>query len=195
VACQPRYIVAALSAMLAYGIMVLVMTATPVAMLGCGFTVEDSSWVIQWHALAMFVPSFFTGSADVALRRGAIAAIGTAAAGRVRRGVGAGGSSASKSFAIGLMLRGRGWNFGFLGGTTMLLETCAPEEKNKAQGLQRPPGLRHHCRHLADAPASCSPWFGWAGRRLRRCSRWWCMGLAMIVWLARHPYGKPVRAT
>ena len=62
IASQPRYIVAALTGMLSYGIMMLVMTATPVAMLGCGFTVQDSSWVIQWHALAMFVPSFFTGS-------------------------------------------------------------------------------------------------------------------------------------
>jgi hypothetical protein len=59
IAAQPTYIVAAGVAMVSYGIMVLVMTATPVAMLGCGFTVQDSSWVIQWHALAMFVPSFF----------------------------------------------------------------------------------------------------------------------------------------
>ena len=70
IARQPRYIVAALTAMLAYGIMVLVMTATPVAMLGCGFSVKDSSWVIQWHALAMFVPaSSLVASSRVLARR------------------------------------------------------------------------------------------------------------------------------
>ncbi len=62
IARQPRYLVAVAIATLAYGIMMLVMTATPVAMLGCGFTVQDSSWVIQWHALSMFVPSFFTAA-------------------------------------------------------------------------------------------------------------------------------------
>lgn len=76
IARQPRYIVAAMTAMLAYGIMVLVMTATPVAMLGCGFSVRDSSWVIQWHALAMFVPSFFTGSLIARFGAGKISAIG-----------------------------------------------------------------------------------------------------------------------
>ena len=76
IARQPRYIVAALTAMLAYGIMMLVMTATPVAMLGCGFSVQDSSWVIQWHALAMFVPSFFTGSLIARYGAEKISAIG-----------------------------------------------------------------------------------------------------------------------
>jgi hypothetical protein len=47
---------------MAYGMMNLVMTATPIAMVACGFTVDDSAWVIQWHALAMYIPSFFTGS-------------------------------------------------------------------------------------------------------------------------------------
>ncbi len=78
IAKQPRYIVAALTAMLAYGIMVLVMTATPVAMLGCGFSVKDSSWVIQWHALAMFVPAFFTGSLIARFGADKIAILGMA---------------------------------------------------------------------------------------------------------------------
>ncbi|MCB1433383.1 MAG: MFS transporter [Alphaproteobacteria bacterium] len=133
IASQPRYIVAALSAMLSYGIMVLVMTATPVAMLGCGFSVQDSSWVIQWHALAMFVPSFFTGSLITRFGAERIAAIGMLLL------VGAAVSGLMgihfENFAVGLILLGLGWNFGFLGGTTLLTTTYETNEKNKAQGL------------------------------------------------------------
>lgn len=133
IASQPRYIVAALSAMLSYGIMVLVMTATPVAMLGCGFTVKDSSWVIQWHALAMFVPSFFTGGliarfgAEKIAAIGMVLLIGAAVAGLM--------GIRFENFAIGLILLGLGWNFGFLGGTTLLTSTYETSERNKAQGL------------------------------------------------------------
>ena len=133
IATQPRYIVAALSAMLSYGIMVLVMTATPVAMLGCNFTVTDSSWVIQWHALAMFVPSFFTGHLITRFGAEKIAAIGMLLL------VGAAVSGLMgvrfENFAVGLILLGLGWNFGFLGGTTLLTTTYEASEKNKAQGL------------------------------------------------------------
>jgi len=133
IATQPRYIVAVLSAMLSWGIMVLVMTAPPVAMLGCGFTVKDSSWVIQWHALAMYVPSFFTGSliarfgAEKISAAGMLLLIGAAVSGLL--------GIHFENFAVGLVLLGLGWNFGFLGGTTLLTETYAPEERNKAQGL------------------------------------------------------------
>lgn len=133
IATQPRYIVAALSAMLSYGIMVLVMTATPVAMLGCGFTVNDSAWVIQWHAIAMFLPSFFTGHLIVRFGAEKIAAggmlllVGAAISGLM--------GIHFENFAVGLILLGLGWNFGFLGGTTLLTTTYEPAEKNKAQGL------------------------------------------------------------
>ena len=133
IAGQPRYIVAALSGMLSYGIMVLVMTATPVAMLGCGFTVQDSSWVIQWHALAMFVPSFFTGNliarfgAEKVAAFGMLLLIGAAVAGLM--------GIHFENFAVGLVLLGLGWNFGFLGGTTLLTSTYEPAERNKAQGF------------------------------------------------------------
>ncbi len=133
IARQPRYIVAVATATLAYGIMMLVMTATPVAMLGCGFTVQDSSWVIQWHALSMFVPSFFTGSliARYGAERisiiGMVLLVGAAVAGLM--------GIHFENFAVGLILLGLGWNFGFLGGTTMLTSTYQPAERNKAQGL------------------------------------------------------------
>ena len=133
IAMQPRFAAAMVVGMLSYGIMNLVMTATPVAMLGCGFNVRDSSWVIQWHALAMFVPSFFTGHVIIRFGAERVAAFGMlllAAAGisgllRIR----------FENFAIGLILLGLGWNFGFIGATTMLTGCYAPSERNKAQGL------------------------------------------------------------
>jgi MFS family permease len=130
---QPRYVVAAAVGMMSYGIMVLVMTATPVAMLGCGFHVDDSSWVIQWHVLAMFVPSFFTGSIIARVGAEKVAATGMALL------VGAAISGLAgihfENFAIGLILLGLGWNFGFIGATTILTSTYRPSERNKAQGL------------------------------------------------------------
>jgi MFS family permease len=133
IAMQPRYIVAATTGMLSYGVMMLVMTATPVAMIACGFTVGDSSWVIQWHALAMFAPSFFTGHLIIRFGAERISAVGmvllTGAAVSGLLGINFG------NFAVGLVLLGLGWNFAFIGGTTLLTGTYAPSERNKAQGL------------------------------------------------------------
>jgi MFS family permease len=133
IATQPSYIVAAGLGMMSYGIMVLVMTATPVAMLGCGFTVTDSSWVIQWHALAMFVPSFFTGMLITRFGAERISMIGLALL--VLAAVAALMGIHFENFAVGLILLGLGWNFGYIGGTTLLTTTYEPLERNKAQGL------------------------------------------------------------
>jgi len=190
VARQPRYIVAAMTAMLAFGIMVLVMTATPVAMLGCGFSVKDSSWVIQWHALAMFVPSFFTGSLITRFGAEKISAIGMLLL------VGAAVSGLLgvhfENFAIGLVLLGLGWNFGYIGGTTMLTETYEPEEKNKAQGLND--FLVFTTTAITSLLAGkLLAWFGWAGVNYAVFPMV-VLALVMIVWLARHPLGKAARA-
>lgn len=190
IARQPRYIVAAMTGMLAFGIMVLVMTATPVAMLGCGFSVKDSSWVIQWHSLAMFVPSFFTGSLIQRFGAERISAIGmlllVAAAISGLLGI------HFENFAIGLVLLGLGWNFGYIGGTTMLTETYAPEEKNKAQGLND--FLVFTTTAVTSLMAGkLLAWFGWAGVNYAVFPMV-VLALVMIVWLARHPYGKPARA-
>ncbi len=133
IARQPRFIVASATGMLSYGIMMLVMTATPVAMIGCGFTVPDSSWVIQWHALAMFVPSFFTGHLIAKYGVERIAAVGmlllSVAAISGLLGI------RFENFAIGLIFLGLGWNFGYIGATTLLTTCYQPSERNKAQGL------------------------------------------------------------
>jgi MFS family permease len=182
IARQPRYIVAALTAMLAYGIMMLVMTATPVAMLGCGFSVQDSSWVIQWHALAMFVPSFFTGSlitrfgAERISAMGMVLLVGAAVAGLL--------GIRFENFAVGLVLLGLGWNFGFIGGTALLTDTYRPEERNKAQGLN------DFLVFATTAATSLSAgkllaWFGWSGVNYAVMPMV-VLALVMIGWLATH---------
>jgi MFS family permease len=129
---QPRLIVAISSAVLAYGLMNFMMTAAPVAMVGCGFTKTDASWVIQWHVLAMFLPSFITGNLITKYGAEKITALGfilLVAAGLVGLS-----GIAFGQFAISLILLGLGWNFGFIGGTTMLTSCYAPSERGKVQG-------------------------------------------------------------
>jgi predicted MFS family arabinose efflux permease len=128
---QPRMIVAMASAMIGYALMNLMMTATPVAMIGCGFTQADASWVIQWHVLAMFVPSFFTGQlikrygVEKITALGMVILILSAIAGLMGISFG--------HFAVALILLGLGWNFAFIGGTTMLTDCYRPSERGKVQ--------------------------------------------------------------
>ena len=129
---QPKLIVAMASGTLAYGMMNFMMTAAPVAMVGCGFDKTDASWVIQWHVLAMFVPSFFTGQLIVRFGAPKIAASGMAIL-IVAAIVGLAGITFG-NFAVALILLGLGWNFGFIGGTTMLTSCYTPSERGKVQG-------------------------------------------------------------
>ena len=130
---QPTFILAVATAMFGYGVMTLVMTATPLAMTGCGFAFTHTATVIQWHVLAMFGPSFFTG--DLIRRFGVVNVI---IAGAV---LNTGAMAANLSgidianFTGGLVLLGLGWNFLFIGGTTLVTETYRPEEKAKVQAI------------------------------------------------------------
>lgn len=128
---QPVFIVAVMTAMLGYGTMTLVMTATPLAMQFCGFDFRDSATVIQWHILAMFAPSFFTG--HLIKRFGVLNVI---LAG-ILLNIGAMAANLSginiANFSIGLISLGLGWNFMFIGGTTLLTEAYRPEEQSKVQ--------------------------------------------------------------
>lgn len=129
---QPVFIVAALGAMIGYGVMNLLMTATPLAMDMCGLKFNDAAFVLEWHVIGMFAPSFFTGSlikrfgvlnimlAGMLLMAGSIAVS--------LSGV------AFTQFWIALTLLGVGWNFLYIGGSTLLTEAAAPSERAKAQG-------------------------------------------------------------
>ena len=133
IAAQPRFVVAVLSAMLAYGTMTLLMTATPLAMMVCGHSFDDSAFVIQWHALGMFAPAFVTGHL---IRRLGLPTIMQAGALVLMVGVGIDlWGQAVVFFWVGLILLGVGWNFLFVGATTLLTDTYRPEEKAKVQAI------------------------------------------------------------
>ena len=133
IARQPAFIVAVLSSTISYGVMNLLMVATPLAMVAHQHPFSDAAFVIQWHVIAMFAPSFFTGTlikrygvinvmhAGVVLNIGCI-------------GVALAGLDVAH-FWLALVLVGVGWNFMFIGGTTLLTECHAPSERAKVQGL------------------------------------------------------------
>jgi MFS family permease len=133
VALQPVYIVAVLSGMIGYGVMNLVMTATPLAMDFYQHPFSDTAFVIQWHILGMFVPSFYTGhlikrfGVFNIMTVGAIVLIGCVLVNFAGTGV--------WHFWLALLLLGIGWNFLFIGATNLITETYRPAEKAKAQAL------------------------------------------------------------
>lgn len=129
----PRIAVAMICATVSYALMNLVMTSSPLAVVGCGFTKGDAADIVTAHVLAMYAPSFFTGHLIARFGAERIVAIGLtilAAAGAVAI---AGIDLAN--FFVALVLLGLGWNFGFIGATTMLTAQQAPEEKGRLQGL------------------------------------------------------------
>ncbi|SDB14542.1 MFS transporter [Bauldia litoralis] len=133
IARQPRFVVAVLCAMGSYALMALVMTAAPLAMVACGLGEDNAALGIQWHVLAMFGPSFFTGRLIARFGAEAIITVGMA----LLAGCAAVALSgiALAHFWIALILLGVGWNFGFIGATAMLTQTYRPEERSKVQGL------------------------------------------------------------
>jgi MFS family permease len=133
IAAQPTFIAAVVAAMVAYSVMSLVMTATPIAMLGCGHVFTDAAFVLQWHALGMFAPSFVTGHLIARLGVGRIMLTGAALL-LGCSAVNLAGLAVANFWAANLLL-GIGWNFLFVGATTLLTTTYAPEEKGKAQAL------------------------------------------------------------
>ncbi len=131
IARQPAYIVAVLGAMIGYGVMNLVMTATPLAMHDYHHSFTATAHVIQWHVLAMFVPSFFTGHL---IRRIGVLNVMLLGALILFACVTVNFTGTSvPHFTAALILLGTGWNFLYIGGTTLLTETYRPAEKAKAQ--------------------------------------------------------------
>jgi MFS family permease len=125
--------IAALSAMIGYGAMNLIMTATPLAMVGCGHDASDSFNVISWHVVAMFGPSFFTGSLIARFGEYRIiitgALLGIACVAISLLGL------ELVNFYTALILLGVSWNFMFIGGTTLVTTTYRPSEAAKVQGM------------------------------------------------------------
>ena len=133
IARQPRFIVAVLCGMGSYALMALVMTAAPLAMVACGLGEDNAALGIQWHVLAMFGPSFFTGRLIARFGAEGIITVGMALLAACGAVALVGIDLAN--FWIALILLGLGWNFGFIGATAMLTQTYRPEERGKVQGL------------------------------------------------------------
>lgn len=129
----PRIAVAVICATVAYALMNLMMTSTPLAVVGCGFHTSDAANVVSAHVLAMFVPSFFTGA--IIARFGVEKVIATGLVILAGAGMVAMSGVELGNFFGALVLLGIGWNFGFIGATTMLASAHAPEERGRMQGL------------------------------------------------------------
>jgi len=130
---QPAFVVAALGAMIGYGVMSLVMTVTPLAMIGHAHEFDDAAFVIQWHVLGMYAPSFVTGHLIARVGVLNVLAAGVALIGACVA-VNLSGTGVMQFWAA-LTLLGLGWNFLFIGSTTLLTETYRPEERAKTQAL------------------------------------------------------------
>ncbi len=130
---NPTILVAIICGMVSYSLMNLVMTSTPLAVVGCGLTSNNANDIVSAHVLAMFIPSFFTGHLIVRFGVTRIIVAGLVILGLA--GVVALTGVTLDRFFIALILLGVGWNFGFVGATTLLASAHAPNERGQTQGL------------------------------------------------------------
>jgi len=132
IASQPKFIVAVLAGAIGYGVMNFLMTSTPIAMQVCGHPYGDAAFVISSHIIGMFAPSFVTGPL---IKRVGVLPVMFAGAlfNFLAIGIALSGVAVAQ-FWWALVLLGVGWNFLYLGGTTLLTETYRPEERARAQG-------------------------------------------------------------
>ncbi|MEN9903496.1 MAG: hypothetical protein RLZZ555_61 [Pseudomonadota bacterium] len=128
---QPVFIVAAVGAALGYGVMNLLMAATPLAMQVCGMPFSDTALVLEWHVIGMFAPGFFTG--HLIKRFGVLPVMGAGVLlNALCISIALSGQDLHQ-FLVALFLLGVGWNFLFTGSTTLAMQAYQPEEKDKAQ--------------------------------------------------------------
>jgi predicted MFS family arabinose efflux permease len=133
IALQPRFVVAVMCGVVSYLLMNFLMTAAPLAMRLCGLSQESANLGLQWHVIAMYAPSFFAGRLISRFGAPRVAAVGLALiavaafAGLLGQDVG--------HFWVSLIFLGLGWNFGFVGASSLVLECHQPEERTRVQSL------------------------------------------------------------
>lgn len=128
---QPVFVVATVGAALGYGVMNLLMAATPLAMDACGMPFSDAALVLEWHVIGMFAPGFITG--HLIKRFGVLNIMGVGVAlNGVCIAIALSGQELHQ-FLVALFLLGVGWNFLFTGSTTLAMQAYRPEEKDRAQ--------------------------------------------------------------
>ena len=128
---EPAFFVATLGAALGYGVMNLLMAATPLAMQVCGYDFADAAFVLEWHVIGMFAPGFFTG--HLIKRFGVLAVMGVGVLLNAACVAVALAGAEIAHFTVALTLLGVGWNFLFTGSTTLAMQAYRPEEKDRAQ--------------------------------------------------------------
>ncbi|MEO1790571.1 MAG: MFS transporter [Pseudomonadota bacterium] len=190
---SPGIAVAVICAAVSYALMNLVMTSTPLAVVGCGFAVADAANVVSAHVLAMFAPSFFTGHLIVRFGAKPIVAIGLAILGMAGL-VGLAGVTLPHFFGA-LILLGIGWNFGFVGATALLADLHTPEERGRVQGMND--AIVFGCVTLASLSSgglmSClggDAAQGWAAVNIAMIPLL-ALAAVALVWLARQPRVSP----
>jgi len=130
---QPRFMIAFACGVTSYALMAFMMTGAPLAMVGCGLSIDQATLGISWHVMAMFAPSFVTGR--LIARFGKEVMVGTGLAILLLCGMVALTGVQLWQFWLALILLGVGWNFGFIGSTAMITDTYRASEKNKVQGV------------------------------------------------------------
>ena len=133
IVCQSRFVVAAICGTVSYGLMNMVMTAAPLAMKMCGLQLSDSNLGLQWHVLGMYVPSFFTGGLIVRFGVARIVSLGLAL--EIAAAIVDLSGQSVWHFWTGLALLGIGWNFAFIGASSMIVALHRPQERTKVQSF------------------------------------------------------------
>lgn len=185
----PRIAVAVICAMVSYALMNLVMTSTPLAVVGCGFGSEDAANIVSAHVLAMFAPSFFTGHIVAKFGVDRVVAAGLAILGAA--GIVALSGVELEQFYIALILLGIGWNFGFIGATTMLAGAHTIEERGRMQGLNDMLvfGMVTIASLASGGLMNCSggnPVDGWSAVNLAMIP-FLVLAFGALIWLSRQP--------
>lgn len=185
---DPTVRVAIICAMVSYSLMNLVMTSTPLAVIGCGFTSDNANDIVSAHVLAMFIPSFFTG--HLIVRFGVTRIISAGLSILALAGVVALMGVRIENFYIALVFLGIGWNFGFIGATSLLASAHGVQERGRAQGLNDT--MVFGCVTLASLASgglmNCSggtPVHGWSAVNLAMIPFLLLAGGALI-WLKNH---------
>ena len=188
---RPGLVLAASCCGVGQAVMVLVMTATPLAMLGHGYALGLASLVVGWHVLAMFVPSFFSGALIVRVGLRPMLSAGTVLmAGSAL--VAIAGTSAAH-FAVALVVNGLAWNFLFVGGSALLVGVADGAERAVAQGLNEL--ATFGCGALATL-ASGALYFtlGWRALNVAGIGATLALG-ALLLALGRRPFAPPAPAS
>ena len=133
IAAQPAFFLSVITAMMAFGTMSFLMSASPLAIVACGLPHTEAHWVIFLHVMGMFVPSFFTGNL---IQRFGVSTIMLWGVAGLLAGIALGLMGMNEwNFRLALMLNGAGWNFLYIGATTLVTTTYRPSERGKTQAL------------------------------------------------------------